>query len=251
MINLTDRLQVLADQIEEQETMADIGTDHGFLPIALWERHICPHVILTDVSSGSLEKARQTGQASHPNKIFDLRLGSGLRVLEKGEVDVVVIAGMGGILMTQILGEDLEKASSFGKLVLQPRSGQGKLRHWLVHHDFQIIKESLVREGKYICEVLTVVPCAPSMPSALSAEPLAARANVSREMPGKGPEDIEYEVPPWILSAGELAEPFMRRKLAAEQRVWEGLLKSKQPDRSKEKRTRERMAYLKSLLGGV
>lgn len=248
MIKLTDRLQVLADQIKEQETMADIGTDHGFLPIALWERQICPHVILTDVSPGSLEKACQTGQLSHPGESFDLRLGNGLQVLEQGEVDVVVIAGMGGILMTEILGEDLKKTRSFRKLVLQPRSGQGRLRHWLIHHDFQIIKESLVQEGRHICEVLTVVPCAPFV---LSAEPLEAGANVSHEIPGKGPDDIEYEVPPWLLSAGALAEPFVHRKLAAEQRVWQGLMKSKVPDRSKEKKTRERIAYLKSLLGGV
>ncbi len=248
MIKLTDRLQVLADQIEEQETMADIGTDHGFLPIALWERKICPHVILTDVSSGSLEKACQTGYAAYPGQKFDLRLGSGLRVLKQGEVDAVVIAGMGGILMTEILGEDLEKTRSFQKLVLQPRSGQGKLRHWLICHDFQITRESLVREGKYICEILTVVP-GDYAAAGLSEE--APTANVSREILGKGPDDIEYEVPPWILSAGELAEPFVRRKLAAEQRVWEGLMKSKQPDRSKEQKTQERMAYLKSLLGGV
>lgn len=242
MIKLTDRLQVLADQIEEQETMADIGTDHGFLPIALWERQICPHVILIDVSPGSLEKARQTGQLSHPGERFDLRLGNGLQVLEQGEVDAVVIAGMGGILMTEILGEDLKKTRSFRKLVLQPRSGQGRLRHWLFHHDFQIIKESLVQEGKHICEIMTVIPRAGIPETSVC---------VSREIPDKGPNDIEYEVPPWILSAGELAEPFVRRKLAAEQRIWEGLMKSKALDHSKEKKTQERIAYLKSLLGGV
>lgn len=242
MIKLTDRLQILADQIKEKETMADIGTDHGFLPIALWERNICPHVVLTDVSPGSLDKARQTGQALYPGKVFDLRLGSGIQVLEQGEVDAVVIAGMGGILMTQILGEDLQKTRSFKKLVLQPRSGQGKLRHWLIHQGFSIVKESLVREGKYICEILTVVP-----PGDLPQD----RPVVSREISGKGPDDIEYEAPPWILSAGQLAEPFIRRKLAAEERVREGLLKSKQPDGVKEKKTQDRIDYLKSLLGGI
>ena len=83
MIKLTDRLQVLADQIEQKETMADIGTDHGFLPMALWERHICPKVIMSDVSPGSLEKARENAASLYPEEVFDLRLGNGIQVLQK------------------------------------------------------------------------------------------------------------------------------------------------------------------------
>ena len=118
MIKLTSRLKTIADEIEKGETMADIGTDHGFLPVFLWEKGICPKVVMTDVSSGSLAKARLNCQTLHPEADFDLRLGSGLEVLEPGEVDAVVIAGMGGILMTEILGADIEKAWSFKKIIL-------------------------------------------------------------------------------------------------------------------------------------
>ena len=148
MVKLSDRLQVLADQIGNKETMADIGTDHGFLPVYLWERGISPKVIFTDVSAGSLEKSRVNAKMLYPEEPFDFRLGNGLEVLSAGEVDDVVIAGMGGILMTRILGKDLEKTKSFSKLILQPRSGQGVLRHWLLQNGFVIEKESLVREGK-------------------------------------------------------------------------------------------------------
>ena len=103
MIRLTDRLQILADQIEKNETMADIGTDDGFLPIYLWENGISPNVIMADVSAGSLDKARCDAAALYPDMAFDLRLGDGIQVLEKGEVDAVVLAGMGGILMTETL----------------------------------------------------------------------------------------------------------------------------------------------------
>ena len=119
MIKLTPRLKTIAEEIEKGETMADIGTDHGFLPIYLWEAGLCPKVIMTDISRGSLSKADENCRSLHPETEFDLRLGSGLEVLSCGEVDSVVIAGMGGILMTEILGADVQKAWSFRKLILQ------------------------------------------------------------------------------------------------------------------------------------
>lgn len=234
MIRLTDRLQVLADQIEQNETMADIGTDHGFLPIYLWENEISPKVIMADISSGSLAKARMNGQELYPEETFDLRCGDGIRILENGEVDAVVIAGMGGKLMSQILGEDLEKTRSFKKLVLQPRNGQGKLRYWLVKNGFGIVKESLVREGKYICEIITAVP--------------SACECLSYEIEGCGPESMEYETPPWIISAGELAAPFIENKIAIEEYALNGIYKAEVLDTQRETVTKQRIEYLKSLL---
>ena len=95
--------------------MADIGTDHGFLPVALWEQGICPNVILADVNQGPLDRAKSNAALSHPGVEFDCRLGDGLKVIQPGEVDVIAIAGMGGTLMTEILGEDLEKTWSYKK----------------------------------------------------------------------------------------------------------------------------------------
>ena len=157
MIKLSDRLSIIANEIERGETVADIGTDHGFLPIYLWEAGISPKVIMADISKGSLEKARQNCLATHPDMVFDLRLGDGIKVLENGEVDAVAIAGMGGILMTEILGADIEKSKSLKKFILQPRNNVGVLRKWLLDNGFDIINEQLVLEGKYICEILTVV----------------------------------------------------------------------------------------------
>ena len=176
----------------------------------------------------------------YPEEPFDFRLGNGLEVLSAGEVDDVVIAGMGGILMTRILGKDLEKTKSFSKLILQPRSGQGVLRHWLLQNGFVIEKESLVREGKYICEVINAAP-----------EGTRDRAPVSRKLEGCGPEDIEYEVPPWISMAGPLAKAFVENRIAVEMRILSGLQKSRTPDRKAIQSEKRRIAYLKSLLGGI
>lgn len=234
MIKLTDRLQMLADQIEQNETMADIGTDHGFLPIYLWENKISPKVIMADISPGSLDKAKMNGKMLYPEQLFDLRLGNGIQILDNGEVDAVVIAGMGGKLMAQILGEDLQKTKSFKKLILQPRNGQGKLRHWLVTNGFSIIRESLVQEGKYICEIITAIP-----------EP---DSGISYGIENCGPDSMEYEVPPWITASGALVKPFIENKIAIEEYAWNGLHKAAEIDKEREAIINQRMTYLKSLL---
>ena len=153
MIKLTDRLQKIADFIEKGETVADIGTDHGLLPISLWETGKSPFVVLSDINAGPLEKAKHNINKHYPEKSFDVRIGSGISTLKPSEVDAVVIAGMGGLLISEIIGADPELSGSFKKFILQPRNAQDKLRAWLLGHGFQIHNEALVREGKYLCEI--------------------------------------------------------------------------------------------------
>ena len=118
MNKLTDRLQMLADEVQKGETMADIGTDHGFLPLYLWENGISPHVIMCDISEPSLAKAKAAAGAYQFGQELDFRAGDGLAVLAPGEIDAVVIAGMGGLLIRDILADDPDKTVSFSKYVL-------------------------------------------------------------------------------------------------------------------------------------
>ena len=155
-MKLSDRLQLIADEIHCGETMADIGTDHGFLPLYLLDTGKCPKVILADISEGSLKKAEDNCKLYDSNGNYDLRLGDGIDILEDGEVDVVAIAGMGGNLIADILEWNMAKSRSIKRYILQPRRHVGKLRHWLACNGFRIVKESLVEEGKFICEILTV-----------------------------------------------------------------------------------------------
>ena len=231
MIKLSSRLNTIAEEIEMGETMADIGTDHGFLPVFLWEKGICPKVVMTDVSSGSLAKARLNCQTIHPEADFDLRLGNGLEVLEPGEVDAVVIAGMGGILMTEILGADIEKAWSFKKIILQPRNRIGQLRFWLYDNCFSIINEKLVREGKFICEVLTAVPKEVAITRDLSAD------------------DIEYEFPHKLIDfKNDLTEEYLQKKLELEKQIFVSMSSAKQEDLCGLRRQKYRVEYLQNLL---
>ena len=160
-MKLNDRLQKIAGQIREGETMADIGTDHGFLPIALKMSGRCPHVILTDISEGSLAKALSDCSLYDPEESYDLRAGDGLTVLRPGEVDNVVIAGMGGVLIGEILGKDPDLTYSFRRFILQPRNHIGKLRKALADLGIGIVREQIAEEGKFLCVILTAEPGAP------------------------------------------------------------------------------------------
>lgn len=231
MIKLTPRLKTIAEEIENGETMADIGTDHGFLPVYLWEAGISPNVIMADVSPGSLAKAEQNCHSLHPETSFDLRLGNGLEVLRPGEVDAVAIAGMGGILMTEILGADLEKSWSFKKFILQPRNRIGQLRCWLYNNQFSVVNEKLVREGKFICEVLTVVP-----------KEIAVTGDLD-------PDDIEYEFPHKLVDfRNDLTEEYLQRKLNLEKLILQSMSEGRQEEPAKLRRQNYRVEYLEYLL---
>ncbi|MBK5246462.1 MAG: SAM-dependent methyltransferase [Peptostreptococcaceae bacterium] len=202
MIKLSERLEIIANLIDENETMADIGTDHGFLPIALWERGICKKIILSDINKGPLEKASENIKATKHGIEFDLRLGNGLETILPREVSTLVIAGMGGALITEILAADLEKSKSFEKIILQPRNGQSKLRYWLLENGFNITKEELVKEGLYICEIIV-------------AKPIYKESNENISWLG-----INFELPGIeMIKGNQLIREFVEKKIKTEKKI--------------------------------
>jgi tRNA (adenine22-N1)-methyltransferase len=158
MVKLSDRLEKISAMIGPGERVADIGTDHALLPIALFERGITRALILSDIRPGPLEKARAGIDRRLPGEVFDIRLGGGLAPLARGEADVVIIAGMGGLLIADILSSDPEKARSFGRYILQPRNAADKLRVRLAGLGFVIDDETLATEGRFICEIICASP---------------------------------------------------------------------------------------------
>ena len=98
-LKLSERLQMMADAVAEGAAAADIGTDHGYLPIWLACNKRCRRVILSDINHGPLRKAQENIQNYLPDFPFDLRQGSGISVLDPGDADTVIIAGMGGNLI--------------------------------------------------------------------------------------------------------------------------------------------------------
>ena len=230
-MKLTPRLQKIADEIKPGETMADIGTDHGFLPLFLWEQGISPQVIMADISKGSLDKAAENCRLLAPDTDFDLRLGSGLEVLAPGEVDTVVMAGIGGNLICELLGKDLQKSWSFSKYILQPRRHIGRLRFWLYDNGFSITNEQLVREGKFICEVLTVVPKEVAMTRQMNAE------------------DIEYEFPLSLVRfRNDLTAEYLQGKLRLEREILESMKMGSLTTPKELQKQEYRVYYLTTLL---
>ena len=209
MAKLSGRLKLIADNIEKGQAMADIGTDHGFLPFYLCKKNECPKVILTDISEVSLEKARLTMEVCPEDVEVIFRVGDGLNVLTHGEVDVVVLAGMGSMLIIRILEENIKKTLSFDGFILQPRNLSGKLRFWLHKAGFEIKTDGLAMEGKFICEVLTVKP-----PNSIEKLP------PMEEYQG----EPEYELP---SLCGELYIEFAEKKLSVEKRILQELIEGK------------------------
>lgn len=254
MIKLSDRLQRIADRIEDGETMADIGCDHGFLPIYLRTTGKCPMTIIADVSGPSLEKARENAglyadALRHSNCTYagmDFRVGDGLSVLSRGEVDSVVIAGMGGKLIRDILAADLSHTTSFHRFILQPRIGQGHLRKWLTENGFSIIAEDLVYEGKYIPEIITAISPRGKIHdgSAMYSEPL----NYDGKYGDADGDDVRWRIPPWIVKAQGPVEDFLMRQIAAEQDKLKHVKLARTRELLLEEKIAEGILYLDALL---
>jgi tRNA (adenine22-N1)-methyltransferase len=153
---LTPRLQAIAEMIPQGASLADIGTDHGYLPIALLKEAQIPYAIAADINEKPLASARKnTGEAFLDKMQF--RLGNGIEPIEPGEVDLVVIAGMGGELISEILSADWEKTRSIPTYILQPMVKVPVLRKFLHENHFRILDEELVREGKKFYQIIKVV----------------------------------------------------------------------------------------------
>lgn len=239
MIKLSGRLAAMAALVNQGERIADIGTDHGLLPLALWETGISPYVIFSDVQPGPLERAKANIAQHFPGNDFDLRLGSGLETLAEGEVDTVMIAGMGGLLIIQILEANLEKAKSFKKFVFQPRNAQDKLRRWLIDHEFCILDEVLVQEGKYICEIFAASPGGTGAET--SFDDLAVQLSLSDTVAGAAPDltdqltaaevcnplknEVLWEVSPLLFKKRDpLLPAFIENKINIEQKIKASIL---------------------------
>ena len=154
-------------------TVADIGTDHGFVPVFLVREGIAKRAIAADIGEGPLERAREHVAERGLSDRIECRLGDGLQVLSPGEADVLIIAGMGGLLMISILEAGLSVAERAEKLILSPHTDIPKVREWLFLHRFCIENEQMTEEdGKFY--------------TALVCRPKTAKFEVTGENGGDG-----------------------------------------------------------------
>ena len=144
-LELTPRLQLLADRVPPGARLADVGTDHAYLPVWLRLHGRVVSAIACDLREGPLARARETGRAYGADGI-DFRLGDGLSVVSPEEADTIVIAGMGGENIAAILEQAPWTADGVHRLLLQPMTRAEALRRFLMDHGYTIRRETLVRD---------------------------------------------------------------------------------------------------------
>lgn len=149
-MQLSRRMHLLASRVTEGNRLADVGTDHGYIPIALVLQKRIPSAIAMDVNPGPLERARAHIRACGLDTYIETRLSDGLHKLGAGEADTVLIAGMGGALTVRIMSEGGHCLGSVKELILQPQSEIHLVRAWLCRNGFRITEEDIVLDdGKY------------------------------------------------------------------------------------------------------
>ena len=156
MIKLSQRLQAIADMVPAGAKVADIGTDHGFLPCYLAQSGKAEQVIACDVNAQPLALAQKNIADYNVVDKVSTRLGDGLAVIKPGEVDVVTIAGMGGALMIDILDASPLVVDRLKRIVLQPNVGAEAVRIWAEKNRWQIVAEELVKENDIFSVIIVL-----------------------------------------------------------------------------------------------
>lgn len=159
-IELSKRLKLVASFVEPGAVVADVGTDHGYVPIWLVQEGVAVGGIAMDVNPGPLERAAaHIGACGLADRIHT-RLGDGLSALSDGEADTVIIAGMGGPLIVRILTDGLETARKMKRLILSPQSEIWSVREFLERHGFVVEDEGMAEEdGKYYTVICARFVC--------------------------------------------------------------------------------------------
>ncbi len=216
MMELSKRLQMVASMVTPGMRLADVGTDHAYIPIYLTEQQVIPEAIAMDINKGPLERAEEHIKEHGLEDRIQTRLSDGLQKLKSGEVDAMIAAGMGGALVIRILEDGKEVAKSLKELILQPQSELEKVRRYLLQNGYRIIDENMVLdEGKYY-PMMKIQPCS------------------EEEVEEYAPEELKYGK--WLL---QKANPVLKQFLEKEIQIDSEILAALTSQDSTRARTRE------------
>lgn len=246
---LTERMQMIASHAGRGEVTADVGTDHGYIPIWLLLNGITDRVILSDVNQGPLDKAASNFEKWLPGVRPDLRLGSGLSVLSPGEAQNIIIAGMGGILIRTLLEDDPEVFFSADRLIFQPRTHSHTLRSYLRSLDeFLITEEEIALEAGRFCEIIT-----------LTSRRIASEEDLQKEQQTKerekeiGLEERIYEEIPVSYVWNDRSRDYLDYKIGTELRVVESIRDHGSSEHADQQRQRaeQRLEAFRTIRNGL
>lgn len=178
-MQLSKRLQAVANSVTKGNRVADVGCDHAYISIYLIQKDIAPHVIAMDVNKGPLERGRENIERLGFSSKVDTRLSDGLDKLNPGEADTILIAGMGGALTVRILEEGLSSVKNCKELVLQPQSELFFVRKFIEQIEFEIIAEQmLIDDGKYYTIIKAIPKVSSKVPGTTVPTPNASTLKV-------------------------------------------------------------------------
>lgn len=156
-MQLSERLNMISTFVTDGYRLADIGTDHGYIPIMLVKKGTVPSALAMDIAKGPLERAKEHIEQYGLSEKIEVRLSDGLKELKPNEADSVIIAGMGGALTVKILKEGAEVLKSVKELILSPHTENFLVRQYLLNSGFDIVKEDMVFDmGKYYTVIKAV-----------------------------------------------------------------------------------------------
>lgn len=152
---ISRRLQQVAAFVPEGARLLDVGSDHAYLPIYLMEKGIIQHAIAGEVVEGPFQSAQKNVATHGLSQQIEVRLANGLAAFEaEDQVDTIVIAGMGGRLIADILAAGQKKLTSVKRLILQPNNREDELRAWLSENAFSLVTELMLEEAGKFYEIL-------------------------------------------------------------------------------------------------
>ncbi|SDI04481.1 tRNA (adenine22-N1)-methyltransferase [Pseudomonas flavescens] len=153
--SLSERLERVAVHVPVGARLADIGSDHGYLPVALMNRGVIDAAVAGEVAMTPFLAAERTVDENHLGARISVRLASGLAAIEPADgITVVSLCGMGGETIRDILERDKNRLSGEERLILQPNGGEQPLRQWLMDNGYRILHEDLLREHRFYYEII-------------------------------------------------------------------------------------------------
>ena len=204
---LSPRLLKIAELVPPCRVFLDVGTDHAYLPVYLLKKGICKRAIASDLKKGPLDRAARTAESFGVSHLTELRLGSGFETVASKEADAAAVAGMGGILIAELLKASEDTVRQLKTLILQPMTAVYELRKFLNENNYTVKSEFLVKEDEKLYHILSV----------------------TGEIPEKQTDAELYMGKELLRDNNALCREYIRRQIRKLNRQISGLEKSKSP----------------------
>ncbi|GGF07773.1 tRNA (adenine(22)-N(1))-methyltransferase [Halobacillus andaensis] len=150
---LSKRLETVADFLQKPIRFADIGSDHAYLPCFVCQNDPEAFAIAGELNKGPYLSALEEVKKRQLNHQIEVIQGNGLEVIDN-RINQIVIAGMGGPLITEILDEGKDKLTHVSKIITQPNIDARSIRKWLIDHEYNLVNEVILEEGGHVYEIL-------------------------------------------------------------------------------------------------